>query len=189
MNKTLAFLVVSVALGGFSASAVAGHDHRASPAGVYDYARVLEARPIVHQVQVRIPVRECWQETAYQEHRPYADTIGSTLVGGLIGGVIGSQFGSGHGRDAMTVAGTLVGSAIGHDAALARNRDGYYTRTAYPVQRCETSYRYRTEERIDGYHVTYKYRGRVFSTRTASDPGKRIRVRVDVRPVAVTSSW
>jgi len=189
MNKTLPLLISSVALSGFSASAMASHGHGERDHGVYDYARVIDVRPIVHQVRVRTPVRECWQETVYEERGPYTNTIGPTIVGGLIGGVIGSHFGSGNGRDAMTVAGTLVGSAIGHDAALSRNRDGYYGRTAYPVQRCETSYRYRTEDRIDGYHVTYKYQGRTFSTRTASDPGKRIRVRVDVRPVAVTSSW
>jgi uncharacterized protein YcfJ len=97
--------------------------------------------------------------------------------------VIGRQFGDGRGRDAMTVVGTLLGSSIGHDAAVRRQRresSEVYSRT---VERCETSYSIDRQERIDGYEVTYRYRGRTFTTRTDSHPGERIRVRVSVTPV------
>ena len=83
----------------------------------------------------------------------------------------------------MTIVGTLVGSAIGHDAAVRRQRrDGYetYSRTE---ERCRTSYSLDREERVDGYQVTYRYRGRSFTTRTDTHPGERIRVRVSVTPL------
>ena len=40
----------------------------------------------------------------------------------------------------------------------------------------------RYEEHIAGYDVTYRYQGRLYHTRTDYDPGRRIRVRVEVTP-------
>ena len=113
------------------------------------------------------------------------DTSGGTIAGGLLGGVIGRQFGGGKGRDAATVAGVLIGSAIGHDNEANKNRqrsrnDRYETRTR---QECSTRYQRSQEERIDGYKVTYRYQGETFTTRTRYEPGKQIRLAVDVRPV------
>lgn len=186
MNKTLFVATLALALAGFTGNAQAGHDEhrRYRESDVYDYARVLEARPIVRQVRIQVPVQECWQETVYREHHSHAGTVGPAIAGGLIGGAIGHQFGSGSGRRAMTVVGALVGSAIAHDVAHAQGAGSTHARTAYPVERCETRYDLRTEERVEGYHVTYRYKGRVYATRTVDHPGKRIRVRVDVRPAA-----
>jgi uncharacterized protein YcfJ len=39
------------------------------------------------------------------------------------------------------------------------------------------------EERIDGYHVTYRYKGEIFTTRLPYDPGDRLKVQVSVTPV------
>jgi uncharacterized protein YcfJ len=103
-------------------------------------------------------------------------------VGALVGGVIGHQFGSGRGNDAATVAGTLIGAAIGSDASRQRY-DGYREeRIARPVERCETRYQAHREKRIDGYNVTYRYNGQKYRTEMPYDPGRRIRVRVDIRP-------
>ena len=38
------------------------------------------------------------------------------------------------------------------------------------------------EERIDGYRVVYRYNGQKYATELPYDPGREIRVRVDVRP-------
>lgn len=150
---------------------------------VYDYARVISAQPLVRYVTVTTPVRECWEEMQYYsvDTRP-RDSGGSTLLGAVIGGAIGHQFGSGRGNDAATVAGALIGAAVGNDSARKRNA-GYGVETyKRPVKRCQTRYKERQEERIDGYRVTYRYNGQKYVTEMPYDPGNRLRVRVDIRP-------
>ena len=152
-------------------------------AAQYDYARVISSEPIIRYVTVNTPVRECWQETEYYTvERPVPGSGVRTLVGAMVGGVIGHQFGSGRGNDAATVAGTLIGAAVGSDAARQRHDGHDVERIARPVERCETRYQSRREERIDGYRVTYRYHGQKYVTEMPYDPGRRIRVRVDVRP-------
>jgi len=145
-------------------------------AEVYDYAKVLSSTPVVRLVTVTTPVRECWQDTEYYEaYEPRAGAPGRTLAGAIIGGVIGHQFGSGRGKDAATVAGSMIGAAVGH---------GPVRRVEYsqPVERCQTRYERRQEQRIDGYDVVYRYNGQKYSTRMPYDPGSSIKVRVDIRP-------
>ncbi len=152
------------------------------------YARVTDVRPLIEQVQTTVPVRECYETTAYappayrQGSRP--GTAGGTIAGGVIGGVIGNQFGKGDGRDAMRLFGVLVGAAVGHDAA-ARRQSGYYqpaAAQAYPVSECTTRYETRVAERTRAYQVAYVYEGREYYTETATPPGDRIPVEVSVRP-------
>ncbi len=170
----------------FSGSAWADHDYRMArnDRAVYDYAKVISSQPLVRYVTVTTPVRECWEEMEYYTvDRRARHSGGSTLLGAVIGGVVGHQFGSGRGNDAATVAGTLIGAAIGNDAARQRHGDRYAVeRHGRPVERCETRYREHQEERIDGYRVTYRYHGQKYVTEMPYDPGKRIRVRVDIRP-------
>lgn len=153
--------------------------------GRYDYARVVSSEPVIRYVTVATPYQECWQETrrVTVNHRP--NTAGGTILGAIIGGVIGHQFGSGSGNDAATIAGTLIGGAVGNGVSSRRAyATGHYGHTSYeqPVRRCETRYRKTRQERIDGYRVVYRYYGRTYATRTRFEPGKRIRIRVDVRP-------
>jgi uncharacterized protein YcfJ len=143
----------------------------------YDYARVISSEPIIRYVTVNTPVRECWEETEYYTvERPVPGTGVRTLVGAVVGGVIGHQFGSGRGNDAATVAGS-------NDSARRRYGAGYGTSEyARPVERCETRMTSHQEERIDGYRVVYRYHGQKYETRMPYDPGREIRVRVDIRP-------
>lgn len=168
----------------FRAASVSSSGYARQGAPVYDYAEVISVQPVVRYVTVTVPVRECWQDTEYYtvSRRP-AGAAGSTLFGAIVGGVVGHQFGSGRGNDAATVAGSLIGAAIGSD--VARRRAGGYEEVQHsrPVNRCETQYREHQEERIDGYDVMYRYQGQRYSTRMPHDPGDRIRVRVDIRPV------
>ena len=148
----------------------------------YDYADVLSSRPIVRYVTVSTPVKECWEDVEYYtvDRRPPGEGV-RTLTGALIGGVIGHQFGSGHGNDAATLAGSMIGATIGNASAY---RNGNYGPVQYsrPVKRCETQYRDTQEKRIDGYDVVYRYHGQKYATRMPNDPGRKIRVRVDIRP-------
>ncbi len=156
--------------------------HHRSQYDGYDYAPVTHVEPIVRQVRVETPRRECWNDVHYVESRPHISDPGvggRTLLGGIIGGVIGHQFGSGRGQDAATVAGALIGSGVGYDAGARRvGRSGHEE----VVRRCDVRYERDYEERIEGYRVTYEYNGREFTTRLPYDPGDRIRVRVAVSP-------
>jgi len=166
-KRTIAILVTTAALLGVSAGA---------NAAVYDYAKVISSRPVVRYVNVKTPVRECWQETQhYTTYEPRHKGPGRTIAGAIIGGVVGHQFGSGRGNDAATIAGSMLGAAIAH---------GPVERVEYsrPVERCATRYRNRREQRIDGYDVVYRYKGQRYSTRMPYDPGRQIKVRVDIRP-------
>jgi len=192
MNRTinskskLAALASAAMLLGISGSALADHHYRTASTdrAMYDYAEVLSSQPIIDYVTVKTPVRECWEEMEYYtvDHGSRG-TVGGTLLGAVIGSVIGHQVGSGRGNDAATVAGGLIGAAIGNDSARRRNGDNYGVETrARPVERCKTSYQEHREERIDGYRVTYRYHGQKYQTEMPHDPGRKIRVRVDVRP-------
>lgn len=159
--------------------------------GSVEYARVVDVMPIVRQVRVETPARECWQETEYRTirrddyRRGRVDSPVPTIAGGIIGGVIGNQFGSGSGRDAMTAVGAILGASIATEAArddAYRHGGSSYERRPVTVQRCETRVSYHEEERIEGYRVTYVYAGREYMTTMASPPGNRIPVRVTVVP-------
>lgn len=175
-------VMVSVA---FAPASFAGHKSRHGPQhdSFTDYARVVNVEPIMRTVTLSVPQKECWDErVSYPQYNSYSsDSAGKMILGGIIGGVIGSRFGGGHGRHAATVAGTLIGASIGHDAA------GHKTTVVgsrmETVQRCHVSQQQHTEERVDGYRVTYRYKGERFSTRMPYDPGNKIRVRVNVTPL------
>ena len=183
----LAALASAAMLLGTSAAALADHqDYRTvrNDRAVYDYANVISAQPIVDYVTVKTPVRECWEEMQYYtvDRRPHGNA-GGTLLGAVIGGVIGHQVGSGRGNDAATVAGTLIGAAIGNESARNRHGNQAVEQHARPVERCRTSYREHREERIEAYRVTYRYHGQKYMTEMPYDPGNKLRIRVDVRPV------
>ena len=166
-KRTITGMTIATAFLAMSASA---------SAAVYDYDKVVSSRPVVRYVTVRTPVRECWQDTEYYRgYEKRRGSKGSTIAGAIIGGVIGHQFGSGRGNDAATIAGTMIGASIGHGPV----RRVEYSR---PVERCDTRYQSRQERRIDGYDVVYRYQGQQYATRMPYDPGKKIKVRVDIRP-------
>jgi uncharacterized protein YcfJ len=149
----------------------------------YVYARVVDVEPIVRYVTVEQPRRQCWDEVVYETRGDVARhrIAGQTIAGGIIGAAIGRQFGSGSGRDAMTLIGAAAGSAAAHDRAARRTGDLYTV--AVPIRRCEIVSERFTEEQIDGYRVTYLYRGHRHTMRTATPPGDRVRLRVNVVPV------
>ena len=177
-HATLAALATVLGL----VAAPAGADPYPSGRVYYDYARVLDVQPIYRTVRIPREERECWDERVAVRERHGGDSYTPMIVGGIIGGVVGSHIGKGRGRDAATVAGTILGASIGRDIARSSaeaHEDVYYTTET----RCRVRKVYHEEERIDGYRVTYRYRGHTFVTRMPHEPGRRIRVRVRVTPV------
>lgn len=136
-----------------------------------DYARVVDVDPIVRRVAVDTPQRDCW----YEDRPVYGEPRSATpaILGAIIGGVVGHQFGSGHSRNVGTVAGAVLGASVGRDVSV--RGAGVETRS---IERCEVRGYREWEERVDGYRVTYVYRGREYRTVMPYDPGNRVQVRV-----------
>ena len=111
------------------------------------------------------------------------------VLGTVIGAVVGSQVGGGSARYATAAIGSAVGGVAGrqvYDNAHRNDGPGSVTvcdpvdaRQPYPGASYPGSY---PASGRGLYDVTYEYNGRTYTTRTAYDPGSRIRVRVDVRP-------
>jgi len=176
----------------FPSAGVAGNRGKESNR-YYDYAKVTHVQPITRIVQISTPHEVCWTERVRTvsddgwRDGPRNRSFTPSVIGGLLGGVVGNQFGGGHGNTAMTVAGALLGASIGRDAAIRNQRPARRYRPAtvsYATEeRCEIEHVTHQEERIDGYRVTYRFRGRDYVTRTDTDPGERIRVRIEVEPI------
>ncbi len=181
-QTTVAALCTVLTVG--PATASMGHgEYRNSP--YMDYARVVDVEPIVRTVRVSEPRRECWDEEVTRHRRQASRRAGSytpLVVGGIVGGVVGNQFSKGKRRDALTVAGALLGASVGRDLYRRhRSVEEPYVTTEH---RCRVVDEYYEEERIEGYRVTYRYKGKTFVRRMDHDPGRRIRIRVAVTPVS-----
>lgn len=152
----------------------------------YVSAKVVRVVPIVRVVQVATPREHCWDERVRHVDPDHADHRGSALsviVGGVVGGMVGNQVGRRRHRGALTIAGSLIGAAVGHSVSQRRPHHYPLARSYITTERhCEITTQYREEEHIDGYNVTYGYKGRYFTTRTDQVPGNRMRVRVHVEP-------
>ena len=174
MNKIIA-VSLSAVLATLSTTALAGgwrqHD------AYYDQARVVRVEPITTTVRVAVPQEECYQQ---EVRRPVysRNGDGAAVVGGIVGSIVGHNIDNG--RGGATLAGAIIGAAVGK--SMARGADTYYEEVGY-VNRCDTRVRYQTQEQLEGYRVTYRYKGQLYTTRTDDAPGKFIRVRVDVSPV------
>ena len=172
--------------------AVAGPHRYSTSRGFTDTARVTDVEPIYRTVSTSRPVRECTEEEIYEPvrhddgwDRDHGDSALGMIVGGVLGGALGHNIGRHHGSNA-TIAGAVIGSAIGHDVAKRNSvrRAGAYRdyRPRYE-QRCYTVNEHSSEQRLDGYRVTYRYHGQSFTTHMDHDPGSHIQVRVRVTPV------
>jgi len=184
MKKTLVAVAVASACASFGALAES----------FTDSAAVVGVRAI----NERIPVNreECWSEQrrGYEERQVTRQDNGAqigagTVLGAVVGGVIGHQFGnSSGGRDRGTAAGAIVGGLVGNQVDRDRGDVGGSSSVEVErrpvvrdVERCRTVQEVR--EVASGYDVRYRYGGREFVTRMPFDPGRRIRLAVDVRPV------
>ncbi len=145
----------------------------------YDYARVVDVQPIAETVQIPRDRQVCRQQSV-RHPVPEQRSPGPAIFGSILGGVIGHQFGGGHGKTAATIAGAAIGGAIATDAQYRRYPPRYYTTAE---QRCHTETRWRSEERVVAWDVSWKYRGKIYHSTMDEPPGDRIPVRVSVDPV------
>lgn len=145
-------------------------------------APVTYVEPLVRIVEVSTPKEVCWDQPVYERTRSYRSNT-PVIVGGAIGGLVGAALGDGRrSRRGLAAVGALLGAGAGYQHSV---RNAQPASTYVTQQRvCEIQQVTHQEERIDGYRVTYEYRGRSFVTQTATDPGSTIRVRVNVQPLA-----
>ena len=138
-----------------------------------DTAQVVSAMPIYERFND--PKRDCWLETttpqaaATQGDRSPAGAI----IGGLAGGILGHQVGKGSGKDVATALGAITGAIVGD--RMQSNPGATQT-----VERCRVTDNW--TQRLTGYSVTYRYAGREFSVVLPNDPGRSLRVNVQVSP-------
>lgn len=189
--KTLTTMAVAVAL--ISGCATAGrynyvdnndryyHSNRSAQTSFVDKARVISAEPIYQTVRVNQPEEQCWNERV-NHRRPYKGekSYTSTIAGAIVGGAIGNQFGKGDGKDVMTVAGMLLGGSIGNDMNRSSTTSGHYVTNE---RRCTTVDNYSERKELVGYNVNYRYRGKVYTTQTDSDPGNYLKLQVSFSPI------
>lgn len=205
MRRMLAVPIALALLVAATPAAAERHDEtryrdEARDAPRYDIAKVERVEPIIEIVSEPVYNRYCHDEPVYETVYDevyeggyyYGDGPGGhgeRVLGTIAGGLIGNQFGHGGGRVAATFFGAMLGDAVVADQQ--ERRGGYRPayRSRYPVgervsyhEVCDTHTRYVREEHVHSYDVTYRYQGRLYRTRTAFDPGDRLRVRVDVLP-------
>ena len=157
----------------------------------YDSAPVLSVRPVTERTPVNR--EECWSEQrrGYEERTVTRQDNGApigaaTVLGAIAGGVLGHQVGSGRGNDAATVGGAVVGGIVGNQidreqgnvTSPSQSVEVERRPVRREVERCRTVQEVR--EVAVGYDVRYRYGAREFTTRLPYDPGRRVKVAVDV---------
>jgi uncharacterized protein YcfJ len=176
MKTIIKFLLIFTAAVSITGPVFAGHKytgkHR-SP-GFDARAKVTRVVPIIETVEIAVPHQVCRIERLHHTHyRHHSNT--PEIVGSIVGGLLGSQIGRGGGRTAATIAGVVLGGSIAHDLTSRSIRRTPYGRN---VEVCETRYSYRYEERITGYRVSYRHRGKIYQTRREHHPGTHISILV-----------
>lgn len=166
-------------------SAHAVHANQNQHGQAFEYAKVVHASPVYRHIETREPVENCWTETVRVERPQYrGNSKTPTLVGGLIGGAIGNAVGSGkRNKQVGAVVGTLIGMSIGRDKTRANSNHQNVDVAYRDEQRCETRYITQSHQQLNGYNVTYRYKGQTYSTFTEREPGERIKLAVSFRPV------
>jgi len=154
-----------------------------------DRARVVEVEPVYRTVGYEVPTEQCRLvevPRAYESNRSRYHSYTGPIVGAIIGGAIGNAVGHNKtNKKVGTAVGVILGGTIGRDIQHRRERARYQTHTvAYETEEiCETVYESRERMELDGYDVSYRYGGRIHTTRMEHDPGRYVRVRVQVTPV------
>jgi len=185
IKLTISLLALNLVVSPVNAKSKHSEGYQNSHRSRVAYAQVTSVKPIYHEVRISDPVRECWKEpvTHRNVHRHGGNTAGSTLAGGIIGGIIGHQIGRGRGNRMATMMGTAIGASIGHNSAVKNSSSTYTTQVTSYEEHCEIEHQVSYEDVLDGYEVSYRYKGKSYQTEMPYDPGKKLKVRVTVEPI------
>lgn len=141
----------------------------ASDTAIADVVKV-----VPRYTEISVPKRDCHvvEETVLNQPVQEDRGIMGAVIGGVAGGILGNQVGKGSGKTAATAVAAGIGAIVG-------DRVQNQTQTPQaPVrsERCET--RYVTESREEGFNVTYRLDGNLYTTMMNRRPGSTIRVRL-----------
>ena len=168
--KTLNKLILSaITLGLLQAAPVQADGFR-------DTAYVVTSTPIYERFNE--PRRECWSEkVGYERVRSGDKEYGGAILGGIVGGLLGNTIGKGNGRSVATAVGAATGAVVGDRIDNDGNEVREYRRPRYE-ERCSVTDNW--SERLTGYNVVYRYQGHDYNTFMPYDPGRTVKVRVNV---------
>jgi len=145
----------------------------------YVDAPVVDVEPVVEVITRKVPHEVCRTERVKVVHSHGAHSATPGLLGAVVGGVVGGAAGSdSRYQPVIAGAGALLGASIGTDIAHRRAAQPRYVTERH----CGIDYELRDIERVVGYRVGYRYQDTVYYTRTVTEPGRTIRLRVDVSP-------
>lgn len=169
MDKSM---IKGIALGGVAmvvlgAGAVTGYRSLSQPAHA-DVLAVKEAKQMV-----TTPQEKC-EQVLVQRQEPVKDErrVAGTVLGGVAGGLLGNQIGGGSGKQAATVVGAAAGAYAGNQVQKNMQQGDVKSTTE---TRCKTvNVR---SEKVMGYDVTYRFKGKQESVRMSYNPGKQIPVK------------
>jgi len=181
-NKIAIITLASALVMSIPAAAEHKDKHKRYSQRFTDTARVTFVEPVYRSVRINRPERECWDEDYAVDRRTGGgDKTAGGVIGGILGGVAGHQVGKGRGKTAATIVGTLLGNKIGRD--MSDGSEERVERRTNTETVCRTVNKYVEEERLRGYRVGYRYKGREYETFMKRRPGKRLNVRVKVVPL------
>lgn len=151
--------VATLTMAGLAGPALASPPAAAAGADYHAYAEVVEVSPRYGWHQVAEPVRECvrtvepYRQVRRYDHRDYVHEQHRSSAG-----------------------------ACGHHEH--RGSHGRYHGVRHGrLLHCTETMRNRRVRGIDGYDVTYRYRGATFHRWMAEHPGDAVRVQVSVEPL------
>jgi uncharacterized protein YcfJ len=129
----------------------------------YADAPVLGVEPMYETVQVNTPREVCREERYAVQPRQPGRSVAAPLLGAAVGAIMGGAFG----------------------LAYANRPQPVYAGPTYQIRQvCGVENDIRSEDRLVGYRVRYRYDGEVYVTETSAHPGDYVRVRVEVTPVS-----
>lgn len=141
-----------------------------------DTARVIASTPVYERINE--PRRECWSEqVGYESFGGRDRHYGGAIIGGLVGGLLGNQIGQGSGRHVSTAIGAATGAIVGDNLGGGNRAHAGSTRPIFE-ERCRSVENW--SQRLSGYEVTYRFQGRDFTAFMPHDPGRHVRVNVNV---------
>jgi len=145
----------------------------------YEYGTVVESVPIVKNIRVSTPRDECWDQDVVYRQSYGNDGVGA-VVGAIVGGAIGNAVGhKKKNKQIGAVLGAILGGTIG---SSVDNQRRWHSRSYGTEEVCETIHDYHQVERIVGYRVRYRFNNETYTTRTETDPGDTIKLRLAVSP-------